>query len=147
MFRRVVGVLGAVCFIAGLVLLVRQYVGAGVSGGKAGGGEATAGPPPDGDTPIPFDASITTRTLDNGLKYFVRANTQPAGRAELRLVVNAGSLLEDDDQRGLAHFVEHMAFNGTKRFPKQAIGQFMESIGMRFGPSVNATTSFDETTY
>ncbi|HEX7780928.1 MAG TPA: pitrilysin family protein, partial [Vicinamibacterales bacterium] len=67
--------------------------------------------------------------------------------AELRLVVNAGSILEDDDQQGLAHFVEHMAFNGTKNFAKQEIVAFMESIGMRFGPSLNAFTSFDETVY
>lgn len=96
---------------------------------------------------LPFDTAITSGTLPNGLRYFVRANELPPGRAELRLVVNAGSLVEDDDQRGLAHFVEHMAFNGTKRFPGQAIGAFLESVGMRFGPSINATTSFDETTY
>ena len=77
----------------------------------------------------------------------MRTNTLPAKRAELRLVVNAGSVLEDDDQQGLAHFVEHMAFNGTKNFPKSDIVTFMESIGMRFGPSVNAFTSFDETVY
>ena len=74
-------------------------------------------------------------------------NKQPEKRAELRLVVNAGSVLEDDDQQGLAHFVEHMAFNGTKHFPKQDVVKFMESIGMRFGPHVNAYTSFDETVY
>ena len=68
-------------------------------------------------------------------------------RAELRLVVNAGSVLEEDDQQGLAHFVEHMAFNGTNHFPKLDIVSFMESIGMRFGPSVNAFTSFDETVF
>jgi zinc protease len=97
--------------------------------------------------PLPFDAAITTGTFPNGLRYYVRTNRYPEHRAELRLVVNAGSVLEDDDQRGLAHFVEHMAFNGTRHFPKQAIGAFMESIGMRFGPSVNATTTFDETVY
>ena len=134
MLRRLVALIGAIFILIGLVLLVRQYTRAKL-------------PPPDAAAPLPFDTSITSRTLSNGLKYFVKANNQPGGRAELRLVVNAGSLLEDDDQRGLAHFVEHMAFNGTKRFPKQAIGAFMESIGMRFGPSVNATTSYDETTY
>ncbi len=77
----------------------------------------------------------------------MRRNGLPERRAELRLVVNAGSLLEEDDQQGLAHFVEHMAFNGTKNFPKSDIVKFMESIGMRFGPSVNAFTSFDETVY
>src|SRR5687767_10155082 len=66
---------------------------------------------------IPVDPLITVGTLPNGLRYYVRANGQPKGRAELRLVVNAGSVLEDEDQRGLAHFVEHMSFNGTQRFP------------------------------
>jgi zinc protease len=145
MLRRVVALIGAIFILTGLVMLVRQYTSARQP--QPGNAEAPTGPPPDAGAPLPFDSSITSRTLPNGLKYFVRANNQPGGRAELRLVVNAGSLLEDDDQRGLAHFVEHMAFNGTKRFPKQAIGAFMESIGMRFGPSVNATTSFDETTY
>ena len=72
--------------------------------------------------PVPVDPRITVGTLPNGLRYYVRANKQPERRAELRLVVNAGSMLEDDDQRGLAHFVEHMAFNGTKHFPKQDVG-------------------------
>ncbi len=107
----------------------------------------TQGPAPALTAAIPVDPLITVGSLPNGLRYYVRANGQPANRAELRLVVNAGSVLEDDDQLGLAHFVEHMAFNGTERFPKQAIVTFMESIGMRFGPSVNAFTSFDETVY
>lgn len=96
---------------------------------------------------IPVDPLITTGRFANGLRYYVRQNSMPKNRAELRLVVNAGSLLEDDDQRGLAHFVEHMAFNGTTHFPKLQLVEFMESIGMRFGPSVNASTSFDETIY
>jgi len=94
---------------------------------------------------VPVDPLITTGLLPNGIRYYVRANRKPEGRAELRLVVNAGSLMEEEDQRGLAHFVEHMAFNGTKRFPKSAVVQFMESIGMKFGAHVNAYTSFDET--
>jgi zinc protease len=96
---------------------------------------------------IPTDSTITIGRLPNGLRYYVRANRQPEKRAELRLVVNAGSVLEEDDQRGLAHFVEHMAFNGTAHFPGHDIISFMQSIGMRFGPSVNAFTSFDETVY
>ncbi|MEO7192249.1 MAG: insulinase family protein [Vicinamibacterales bacterium] len=96
---------------------------------------------------IPTDPQITTGRFANGLRYYIRRNTRPQNRAELRLVVNAGSVLEEDDQQGLAHFVEHMAFNGTTHFPKMAIVSFMESIGMRFGPSVNAFTSFDETVY
>ena len=97
--------------------------------------------------PMPVDPAITISRLPNGLRYYVRTNPKPEKRAELRLVIKAGSILEEDDQQGLAHFVEHMAFNGTKNFPKSDIVKFMESIGMRFGPSVNATTSFDETTY
>ena len=96
---------------------------------------------------IPTDSQISTGTFANGLRYYVRTNKKPEKRAELRLVVNVGSLVEDDDQRGLAHFVEHMAFNGTKNFPRQETVRFLESIGMRFGPSVNAFTSFDETVY
>ncbi len=96
---------------------------------------------------VPIDPLITVGTLPNGLRYYIRENRQPQGRAELRLVVNAGSVLEDDDQRGLAHFVEHMSFNGTLHFPRQDLGSFMQSLGMRFGAHVNAHTSFDETVY
>jgi zinc protease len=97
--------------------------------------------------PMPLDPAITMGTFDNGLRYYVRANKKPEKRAELRLVVKAGSILEEDDQQGLAHFVEHMAFNGTEHFPKQEVVAFIESLGMRFGADVNAGTSFDETTY
>lgn len=96
---------------------------------------------------VPVDPRITVGTLPNGLRYYLRANKQPQGRAELRLVVNAGSILEDDDQRGLAHFVEHMAFNGTRHFPKQQVVGFLQSTGMRFGAHINANTSFDQTVY
>jgi zinc protease len=96
---------------------------------------------------IPPDPQITVGTLSNGLRYYVRANHKPEKRAELRLVVNAGSVLEDEDQRGLAHFVEHMAFNGTSHFPKMGIVNFLESVGMQFGPHINAETGFDDTTY
>ena len=93
------------------------------------------------------DTSVIRGTLDNGLTYYVRRNAEPRARAELRLVVNAGSVLEDDDQRGLAHFLEHMAFNGTRRFEKHEIIHYLERVGMRFGPDINAYTSFDETVY
>jgi zinc protease len=99
------------------------------------------------DLVVPVDPQITVGTLPNGLRYYIRANRQPQGRAELRLAVNAGSVLEDDDQRGLAHFVEHMAFNGTLHFPQLDVVNFMQSLGMRFGAHVNAHTSFDETVY
>jgi len=97
--------------------------------------------------PMPVDPQITMGKFANGLRYYIRANKKPEKRAELRLVVKAGSTLEDDDQRGLAHFVEHMAFNGTKNFPKHELISFIESLGMRFGADINAYTSFDETVY
>src|SRR6187397_467653 len=96
---------------------------------------------------MPIDPAIAIGRFSNGLRYYVRANPKPEKRAELRLVVKAGSVLEDDDQQGLAHFVEHMAFNGTKSFPKNDIVQFIESLGMRFGADLNAYRSFDETVY
>jgi zinc protease len=96
---------------------------------------------------MPTDPQITMGKFDNGLRYYIRANKKPEKRAELRLVVKAGSILEDDDQQGLAHLVEHMAFNGTKNFPKNKTIEFMESLGMRFGADVNAYTTFDETVY
>ena len=99
------------------------------------------------NTPLPLDPKVTSGRFANGLRYLIRVNKEPANRAELRLAVDAGSILEDDDQLGLAHVVEHMAFNGTRNFPKQELVRFLESTGMRFGPSVNAFTSFDETVY
>jgi len=99
------------------------------------------------NNPLPVDPAVRIGTLPNGLTYYIRENSQPENRAELRLVVNAGSVLEDDDQQGLAHFLEHMAFNGTKNFKKQEIVNYLESIGMRFGPDLNAYTTFDETLY
>ena len=96
---------------------------------------------------VPVDPLITVGQLPNGLRYYIRENRQPQARAELRLAVNAGSVLEDEDQRGLAHFVEHMSFNGTLHFPGQDIPNFMQSLGVRFGAHVNAHTSFDETVY
>jgi zinc protease len=123
-------------------------------------GQATAPPSPGGPTQtapsvatapltaaLPLDPSVVSGRFPNGLRYFIRVNKEPANRAELRLAVNAGSILEDDDQLGLAHVVEHMAFNGTRNFPKQELIRFLESTGMRFGPSINAFTSFDETVY
>lgn len=100
-----------------------------------------------GDRPLPPDTQAIIDTLPNGLTYYIRANHEPRNRAELRLVVDAGSVLEDDDQRGVAHFVEHMAFNGTRNFPKHALVNYLESVGMQFGADLNAYTSFDETVY
>ena len=99
------------------------------------------------DEALPVDENVTASQLDNGLKYYIRENKKPEGRVFLRLVVNAGSLQENDSQRGLAHFLEHMAFNGTRRFAKSEIVDFMERAGMRFGSHVNAYTSHNETVY
>ena len=100
-----------------------------------------------GSKSIPIDDRLTMGTLDNGIKYYIQKNQKPENRAELRLAVNAGSILEDDDQLGLAHFVEHMAFNGTENFEKSELVDYLESVGTRFGPDLNAYTSFDETVY
>lgn len=97
--------------------------------------------------PLPADPDIRVGKLENGLAYFLRRNSEPAKRAELRLAINAGSVQEDEDQKGLAHLLEHMLFNGTERFPKQELIDYLESIGMQFGADLNAYTSFDETVY
>lgn len=99
------------------------------------------------DPQLPIDSLVTVGQLDNGLRYVIRKNQKPENRVELRLVVDAGSVLEDENQQGLAHFTEHMAFNGTKNFAKQELVDYLELIGMRFGPDLNAYTSFDETVY
>jgi zinc protease len=96
---------------------------------------------------IPVDEKIRIGKLENGLTYYIRKNSRPEKRVELRLVVKAGSVLEDEDQLGLAHFVEHMAFNGTKNFAKNDLVHYMQSVGVQFGPEVNAMTSFNETIY
>jgi len=96
---------------------------------------------------IPLDKAIHTATLPNGLKYFVRQNSRPAKRVSLRLAVKAGSVNEADDQQGLAHLIEHMAFNGSEHFKPGELVSFFESTGSRLGPHVNAYTSFDETVY
>jgi zinc protease len=96
---------------------------------------------------LPQDPKVSKGVLENGMTYYVRANETPKNRAELMLIVKAGSIDEDDDQQGLAHFCEHMAFNGTENFPKHELISYFESIGMEFGPEINAYTSFDETVY
>ncbi len=100
-----------------------------------------------GGTPLVMDAAIKEGKLDNGMSYFIRENSEPKNRIQLRLVVKAGACMEDDDQKGIAHFVEHMCFNGTENFEKSAIVDYFESIGMAFGPEVNAETSFEQTVY
>ena len=108
---------------------------------------ATVAPVSKPDTPLSFDPTVVRGTLGNGLVYYVKHNEEPRERAHLSLVVKAGSILEEEEQRGLAHFVEHMAFNGTERFAKQEIVEYLESIGSTFGPDLNASTGFDYTQY
>src|SRR5262245_63418589 len=103
--------------------------------------------PPAMTTVLPVDSKVKVGTLPNGIRYYIRANPKPEKRAELRLVVNAGSVLENDEQLGLAHFVEHTAFNGTTHFAKNDLIKYLQSIGVRFGADLNASTSFDETVY
>ncbi|HUU32449.1 MAG TPA: insulinase family protein [Vicinamibacterales bacterium] len=99
------------------------------------------------EVPLPVDADVRTGRLPNGLRYFLRQNGRPAKRVSMRLAVDVGSIYEDEDQRGLAHFLEHMAFNGSTHFKPGELVAFLESIGARFGPHVNASTNFDETIY
>src|SRR5262245_38772151 len=106
-----------------------------------------APPPAPAEPPLELWSQVKRGVLPNGLTWYVMPHKQPAKRASLWLAVNAGSLQEDDDQQGLAHFVEHMCFNGTEHFPKLAIVDYLEKLGMAFGPHVNAYTSYDETVY
>jgi zinc protease len=113
----------------------------------------------DGSTPItepdasglpelgPPDPAIRSGELDNGLRYFIRDNDNPGGRVEMRLAIDAGSVLEDDTQVGGAHFLEHMLFNGTEKFPENELIAVLRSFGASFGADINAYTSFDETVY
>jgi zinc protease len=96
---------------------------------------------------LPVDAKVKIGKLPNGLTYYIRQNKKPEQKVELRLVLNAGSIQEEDDQQGLAHMAEHMAFNGTRHFKKNDIVSFLQNIGVGFGSDLNAYTSFDETVY
>jgi zinc protease len=98
-------------------------------------------------SPVAVDPDVKIGKLDNGLVYYIRYNKKPEKRVELRLAVNAGSVLERDDQQGLAHFMEHMNFNGTKYFPHNDLIDFLQKTGVKFGADINAYTSFDETVY
>ncbi|KAA5533688.1 insulinase family protein [Taibaiella lutea] len=96
---------------------------------------------------LPVDPKTKIGKLPNGLTYYIRPNSKPEKKVELRLILNAGSILENDNQQGLAHFMEHMNFNGTKNFPKNKLVDFLQSIGVEFGADLNAYTSFDETVF
>ncbi len=99
------------------------------------------------DQKIPLDKEITYGKLDNGLTYYIKKNTSPKKKATIHLIVKAGSLMEDDDQLGLAHLIEHMVFNGTKNFPKDSINEYFNSIGLSIGADFNAFTGYEKTVY
>src|SRR6266436_10412626 len=97
--------------------------------------------------PLPLWPEVKKGTLSNGLTYYILKHGKPEKRVMMWLAVNAGSVDEDEDQRGLAHYDEHMAFNGTKRFPKDHLVNYLQSIGMRFGADLNAYTTWQQTVY
>ncbi len=130
----------------GMALAVASCVAA-IGCASSGGSSGIAGGEPSLKERLVSDASVKTGTFENGLSWSILRNGEPRDRIMLRLAVNAGSVLEDDDQRGVAHLVEHMAFNGSENFAKNELIDYFESIGMKFGPEVNAYTSFDETVY
>ena len=102
---------------------------------------------PGGFPTLPVDTAVRIGKLPNGLTYFIRHNEEPKGRAEFYIAQKVGSMQEEDSQQGLAHFLEHIAFNGTKNFPGKGIINFLESVGASFGGNINAYTSFDQTVY
>ena len=96
---------------------------------------------------FPLDPSINYGKLENGLTYYIRENTTPENKVSMRLYIKTGSIMEKDHQKGLAHLIEHMAFNGSKNFPKKAIDEYLSSIGLNLGSHYNASASFFKTTY
>jgi len=96
---------------------------------------------------IPLNPKVKVGKLDNGMTYYIMENKRPENRVEARIKFLVGSLQEEDHQKGLAHFIEHMCFNGTKNFPKESLVKFLESTGVKFGADLNASTGFDAITY
>lgn len=96
---------------------------------------------------VPVDKEVRIGILDNGLTYYIRHNEYPKNQVDFYIAQQVGSILEEDNQRGLAHFLEHMCFNGTKNFPGNSMVKWLESVGVKFGQNLNAYTSVDETVY
>ncbi len=128
-------------------LLCVQPLAGAATAAPAARAAATAAAPLRLDAAIPVGPQVKVGKLANGLTYYIQRNARPERKLELRLVVKAGSILEDEDQRGLAHFVEHMAFNGSTNFRKHELVSYLQTIGVGFGADLNAYTSFDETVY
>src|SRR5882757_7751029 len=99
------------------------------------------------EKPLPLDPAVRTGKLPNGFTYYIRHNEEPKNRVTLYLANKVGSILENEDQRGLAHFMEHMSFNGTKHYPKNELVNYLQKSGVRFGADLNAYTGFNETVY
>ena len=97
--------------------------------------------------PIPADPELRTGKLDNGMTYYIRHNEKPKGQADFYIIHNVGAIQENDAQQGLAHFLEHMAFNGTKNLPGKQMIEYLEKVGVKFGANLNAATSWDQTVY
>ena len=97
--------------------------------------------------PLPIDQNVRYGVLPNGLTYYIRHNEEPKNRAEFHIAQKVGSILEEDNQRGLAHFLEHMAFNGLQHYPGKSMLEYFQSIGLTFGGDINAYTGFDQTVY
>lgn len=130
-----------------LVMLLFLFAAAGVSYAQLGVGGSKKEKKSDLTAKVPIDKKVRMGKLANGITYYIRSNKKPEGRVQFRLAVNAGSVMEDEDQRGLAHFTEHMAFNGTEYYPHNELISKLQAKGVQFGGHVNAWTSFDETVY
>lgn len=129
------------------ILFIFLFAAAGVSFAQLGTTGGKKEKKTDLSAKVPIDRKVRMGKLDNGITYYIRSNKKPEGRVQFRLAVNAGSVMEDDDQQGLAHFVEHMAFNGTEYYPHNELISKLQAKGVQFGGHVNAYTSFDQTVY
>lgn len=129
-----------------IVMLIMLVVAFGTSFAQVGNNSKKA-EGSDLTAKVPIDKKVRVGKLDNGMTYYIRANKKPENRVEFRLVTNAGAVLEDDDQQGLAHFCEHMAFNGTKYYKGNQMISELQKNGIEFGRGINAWTAFDETVY
>jgi zinc protease len=129
------------------IMMLFLFAAAGVSFAQIGAPSGKKEKKSDLSANVPVDKRVRMGKLDNGLTYYIRSNKKPEGRVQFRLAVNAGSILEDDDQQGLAHFTEHMAFNGTEYYPHNELISKLQAKGVQFGGHVNAYTGFDQTVY
>ena len=129
------------------IFILFLFATAGMSYAQLGASGSKKEKKSDLTAKVPIDKKVRMGKLDNGITYYIRANKKPEGRVQFRLAVNAGSVLEDEDQLGLAHFTEHMAFNGTEYYPHNELINKLQAKGVQFGGHVNAYTSFDQTVY